>query len=83
MHSKSIIMRPSGGFILGALKVVNDIQKLSSFFADKCDFESHFGRQLDFEGGPKIAFLVIMLEKNEENEVRERFREKHEILMDF
>ena len=50
---------------------------------EKLDFWSHFGRQLDFEGGPKIAFLVIMLEKNEENEVRERFREKHEILMDF
>ena len=53
------------------------------FLVEKLDFWSHFGRQVDSEGGPKIEFLVIMLEKNEENEVRGRFREKHEILMDF
>ena len=54
-----------------------------AFLAEKCDFGSHFGSPVDFEGGPKITFLVIMLEKNEKKEVRERFRKKHEIWMDF
>ena len=35
------------------------------------------------EGCPKMTFLVIMLEKNGKNEVRERFRKKHEIWMGF
>ena len=34
---------------------------------------------MDFEGGPTITFLVIMLEKTGKNEVWEGFREKHEV----
>ena len=81
MHPKSIIMR--FGKQVGSRKGGGASPAFLRFLVEKLYFWSHFGRQLDFEGGPKIAFLVIMLEKNEENEVRERFREKHEILMDF
>ena len=58
-------------------------QFVSSFLMEKCDFGSHFGSPVDFEGGPKITVLVIMLEKNEKKEVRERFWKKHEIWMDL
>ena len=53
----------------------------SGFLAEKLDFGNHFGRLVDSEGGPKIAFLVIMLEKNKKKEVQERLRKKHEIYM--
>jgi hypothetical protein len=46
-------------------------------------FWTPFWTPVDFEGGPKIAFSGIMLQKNEKKEVQERFQEKHEILMDF
>ena len=38
---------------------------------------------MDFEGGPKITFLVIMSEKSRKDEVREGIRKKHEIWEDF
>ncbi len=90
MHQKSIKMR-SGTLRAATWKRVGSqnvkkwhrLSRGAPFLAEKCDFGSHFGSPVDFEGGPKIAFLVIMLEKNEKKEVRERFRKKHEIWMDF
>ena len=41
-------------------------------------FWSPFWAPVDFEGVPKIAFLSIMLEKNEKKEVQERLQKKHE-----
>ena len=90
MHPKSIKMR-SGTLRAASWKRVGSVDAenraprmlFSGFFEEKCDFGSHFGSPVDFEGGPKITFLVIMLEKNEKKEVRERFRKKHEIWMVF
>ena len=90
MHEKSIKMR-SGTLWAASWKQVGSgsapemtvLVLFSSSLAKKCDFGSHFGSPVDFEGGPKITFLVIMLEKTGKKEVREGLRQKHEIWMDF
>ena len=90
MHQKSIKMRSrtlreASWKQVGSpnVKKWHHLMLGAPFFAGKSDFGSHFGSPVDFEGGPKITFLVIMLEKNEKKEVRERFWKKHEMLMDF
>ena len=70
MHPKSIKMR-SGTLRAASWKQVgsgnckNGQRQVcaQALFAEKFDFGSHFGSPVDFEGGPKTTFLVIMLEK--------------------
>ena len=48
-------------------------------FSGKVRFWAPFWDPVDFEGGPKNAFLGILLEKNKKKEVQERCQKKHEI----
>ena len=72
MHQKSIknAVRHTPGGLLEAGDVWEAESaipgtKFSGFLEEKLDFGRHFGSPVDFEGGPKISFLVIKLEKNE------------------
>ena len=62
---------------------VDRLVKTHRHFQKKVRFWAPFWAPVDFEGGPKIAFLVIMLEKNKKKEVLERFQKKHEMFMEF
>ena len=90
MHQKSIKMwsgtlRAASWKQVGSRNAKNgDRLSLARYiFAEKLDFGSHFGSPVDFEWGPKITFLVIMLEKTRKNDVREGVRKKHDFFMDF
>ena len=68
--------RPGG--VLGLKKVTAQSRK-DHLLREKVRFWAPFWAPVDFGGGPKIAFLDIMLEKIEKKEVQERFQKKHEI----
>ena len=80
MHQKLIKMR-SGTLRAASWKQVGSrnaseitvLVLFSSFLAEKCDFGSHFGSPVDFEGGPKIALFSINQHKMEEKGVQRGF----------
>ena len=70
MHQKPIKMKPETFQMASWARVGSWIMKkrlhLSAgarFFVEKCDFGCHFRSLVYFQGGPKITFLAVILEK--------------------